>query len=80
MKIHIDAAGKATLIYTDDLKKTGLQIESIKRASHVEPDDKGNWIADMGPSNGPILGPFPTREQALAEEVKWLEKNVLGSK
>ena len=44
----------------------------IKRASHVEPTDDGRWTADMGPSGGPVLGPFDTRAEALEEEKQWL--------
>ena len=28
----------------------------ITRASHVEPDQHGDWWADMGPVGGPVLG------------------------
>lgn len=44
----------------------------IKRASHVEPFGDGKWTADMGPSGGPVLGPFDTRAEALEEEKQWL--------
>lgn len=30
------------------------------------------WLADLGISGGPVLGPYPRREQALAAEVDWL--------
>lgn len=33
------------------------------------------WAADMGPSAGPVLGPFDTRADALAAEVAWLREN-----
>jgi hypothetical protein len=38
----------------------------------VEPDSDGNWWADMGPVEGPVLGPFGTRGEALAAERGWL--------
>ena len=44
----------------------------ITRASHVEPDLDGNWWADMGPVEGPVLGPFGSRSEALAAERGWL--------
>ena len=31
------------------------------------------WAADMAPSGGPVLGPFESRTEALAAEVKWLQ-------
>jgi hypothetical protein len=40
----------------------------ITRASHVEPDYDGNWWADMRPVDGPVLGPFGTRGEALGAE------------
>ena len=30
------------------------------------------WLADMALTGGPVLGPFPTRPQAIAAEVDWL--------
>jgi len=30
------------------------------------------WWADMTPVSGPVLGPYATREEALAEEQDWL--------
>jgi len=52
---------------------------SIQRSSHVEFVDE-NWMADMHPANGPVLGPFTTRKQALLAETKWLEDNHLPVK
>lgn len=56
-----------------------------KRASYVEPDNQsGGWTANMQPSLPPgltppmsewLLGPFPTRAEALAAEREWLQKN-----
>lgn len=36
------------------------------------------WCADMQPSGGPILGPFPLRQQALDAERTWLEAKLFG--
>jgi len=33
------------------------------------------WYVDLAPSGGPVLGPFPVRDDALAAELKWLEDN-----
>ena len=53
-----------------DLREIGkLQIA---RASHIEPDAKGFWWADMGPVDGPVLGPFMSRSEASAAERDWL--------
>lgn len=47
-----------------------------RRASHVEPTDDDRWMADMSPMDGPVLGPFDLRTDALAAEHKWLEANL----
>ena len=33
------------------------------------------WLADLRISDGPILGPFPVRHQALAAELDWLTQH-----
>ncbi len=33
------------------------------------------WWADLLPVNGPVLGPFSTRSEALEAELRWLEDN-----
>lgn len=76
-KIRIASNGTIEIVYFDELKNIDLPISVIRRASHVEPDDKANWLADMASSNGPVLGPFATRELALAAEIDWLNKNYL---
>lgn len=38
--------------------------------------DPGMWWADLQPSNGPVLGPFETRQEALDAEVAWLRVNL----
>src|SRR4051794_13845574 len=47
----------------------------IERSSHVEPDDQGRWWAEV--IDGPKMGPFPLRSEALAAEVAWLLKHRL---
>lgn len=59
-------------VYSDDmLGLLGQGKSQIQRASHVEPG-AGGWQADMSPVNGPVLGPFATRTEALQHEVEWL--------
>jgi len=41
-------------------------------ASDIEPDRDGFWWADMGPIDGPVLGPFRSRTEALGAERGWL--------
>jgi hypothetical protein len=72
MELVVDAGGSVRCIYGEavDLREIGkLQIT---RASHVEPDRDGYWWADMGPSGGPVLGPYCSRSEALGAERGWL--------
>lgn len=75
--LRISPNGQITLIYSDKFK--GLMDNgdtNIKRASHVEPiGDK--WYADLSPVNGPILGPYELRQEALDAELQWLEFNII---
>lgn len=69
--ITIDA-GQIRFLYDDDLVDLlGLGKAETRRASHVEPVP-GGWTADMGPAGGPVLGPYPLRQQALDAEREWL--------
>ena len=64
-------------IYDEALPLIQFGHVKIRRGSHVEPIAGGRWIADMKPVDGPILGPFAIRSQALTAERRWLEKNWL---
>jgi hypothetical protein len=77
-KVIIGKDGSMRFIYDDDMLSFADQGEvTIRRASHVEPDDNGEWVADMSPVGGPQLGPFKKRTDALAKEVDWLlEKGI----
>ena len=71
--------GTLEFIYADKLRPLmELGDTKIRRASHVEPTSDGKWEADLSPENGPILGPFETRQEALDAEVDWLKENVLS--
>ena len=72
MLIRIDAHGDMRCLYTEALPLAALGMLSIRRASHVEPADDG-WYADLSPLNGPKLGPFEMRSQALHAEETWIE-------
>lgn len=36
---------------------------------------KNKWFADLLPVDGPVLGPFDTREEGLAAEHEWLHEH-----
>ena len=78
MKIKIFPNGTVQFIYSDKLRGLmNVGKSEIKRASHVEPTSDGRWTADLGPSSGPVMGPFETRSEALMAEAKWIEENIL---
>jgi hypothetical protein len=77
MQMIIDPAGTLRCIYSETIDLTVFGPLSIRRASSVEPDDLGQWWADLGPVGGPALGPYQHRSEALAAESLWLEQNWL---
>ena len=79
MEIIITAAGQARCVYGETIDLATLGKLEIQRGSHVEPDEAGQWWADLSPVDGPRLGPFDCRSQALDAERDWLEANWLTS-
>ena len=77
MIISIDLNGGIRAIYSDGFNWQALGKPLIQRASQVEPDHLGLWWADLGLSNGPKIGPFARRIDAIAAEIAWLEKHRL---
>ena len=78
MQLVISPQGVGQCLYDETLDLTVLGSLTIARASHVEPDELGYWWADLSPLNGPELGPFERRSQALAAERDWLESQWLA--
>ncbi len=77
MELVVSVDGMARCIYGEELALHSLGRLTITRASHVEPDNEGNWWADMGPVDGPVLGPFRSRSEALGAERGWLEQTMV---
>lgn len=75
MDLVVHPAGDVTTLYSELLDLSALGAMNISRASHVEPDATGQWFADI--VNGPKLGPFVRRSEALAAEVAWLTEHRL---
>jgi hypothetical protein len=74
MLLVVDGRGTVQRVYGEALDLSTLGTLSIRRASHVEPDERGRWWADLRVSGGPKLGPFALRSTALTVEVQWLER------
>ena len=72
MELVVDAGGGVRCVYGEELDLREIGKLQITRASHVEPDTDGYWWADMGPSGGPVLGPYGSRSEALRVEREWL--------
>ena len=68
MELVVGVDGVARCIYDEALDLRAIGTLKITRASHVEPDADGFWWADMGPVDGPVLGPFWNRTEALGAE------------
>ena len=79
MHLVVQPTGDVACIYDESLDLTSLGQLQIRRASHVEPNVQGEWLADMSPVAGPMLGPFANRSQALAAERAWLDEHWLAS-
>lgn len=72
MELVVGCDGGVKCIYDEALDLREIGRLSITRASHVEPDRDGYWWADMGPVDGPVLGPFRSRTETLGAERRWL--------
>jgi hypothetical protein len=75
MQLLIESTGNARCIYNESLDLTSLGQLTIARGSHVEPNEVGEWFADLAPVEGPLLGPFQHRSEALNAEAEWLESH-----
>ena len=76
MELVVGCDGGVRCIYDETLDLREIGKLQITRASHVEPDRDGFWWADMGPVDGPVLGPFKNRTEALGAERGWLVASV----
>ena len=77
MQLVIDPSGTVRCVYDETVDLRTLGHVHIARGSHVEPNDRGEWLADLDPVGGPILGPFSLRTEALAAERRWLDEHWL---
>ena len=75
--LNIDSNGVIQFVYDDELKPLIEAGEAeIRRASHVEPTNRGKWIADLSPVGGTRIGPCATRDEAIASEVAQLNSRL----
>ena len=76
MELIVGGDGNARCIYGEELNLAALGEIQIRRASHVEPDQSGQWWADLSPVGGPNMGPFTHRSLALEAEITWLGQRL----
>jgi hypothetical protein len=77
MQLVIDRMGEVRCVYGEEIDLAAIGQVVVRRGSHVEPDAHGKWWADLAPVNGPRIGPFDRRSQALDAERGWLEEHWL---
>ena len=78
MELVFKPNGDGQCIYAESIELEAIGSIRIRRASHIEPTTHGKWIADLSLThNGPLLGPFDKRTDALSAEVRWLRENWL---
>ena len=77
MQLIVLPTGQIRCLYDEVIELAAIGHPVISRASHVEPDDEGQWWADLSPVDGPELGPFQRRTEALGAEQSWLQANWL---
>ena len=77
MEILIERTGRIRCVYAEAIDLGQLGRLSIQRGSHVEPTTEGFWSVDLSPVDGPRLGPFQLRSEALEAEVTWLSRHWL---
>ena len=80
LPIIVEPNGRLRMIFDDRIDVRSVGRITIKRGSHVEPTTDGRWTADLSPVDGPILGPFDKRRDALNAEVAWLRRHWLVRK
>ena len=77
MQLVIEPGGAVRCVYDEAIELAQLGRMTVERASHVEPDADGQWLANLSPVGGPVLGPFSRRSAALAAEAAWLGRHWL---
>lgn len=77
-ELFVSPDGVVRGLYGELIDARGLGAGAVVRASHVEPAGDGGWTADLKPSGGPVLGPYPLRSDALTAEADWLTRNLLN--
>lgn len=76
MDIFIKPDGAVQALYTDDFDFETLGKREISKASYIEVDEQSQFWSDLSPVDGPRLGPFYKRSQAIKAEQDWIVQNI----
>jgi hypothetical protein len=76
MKLIIQKNGAVGGIYSETIDLSAFGAPEIRRASHLEPDEAGQWTANLAPVNGPVLGPVKVRSDALKAEHEYIDEHL----
>jgi len=82
LRLYYDRVDRVfSYVHRDDV--TSLFVPAVNsihvtRATHVEPYRRHEWTADLRRIGGTVLGPFPSRNRAVAAELDWLHDHDLG--
>jgi hypothetical protein len=78
MQLYVRPTGEAQCLYDEKIELNLLGSLDIKRASHVEPDEKnpGFWYVDLSPVGGPMMHGYRNRAEALKAEADWLNNKM----
>lgn len=79
LQVLLQRDGTLHFVYGELVDLSSVGALHISRASHVEPDLRACWTADLSLVGGPVLGSFLQRSQALDAERAWLNTNLLGA-
>jgi hypothetical protein len=77
MQLVIEPTGSIRCLYGEAIDLAALGTLAIRRGSYAEPTNGGQWLCDLSPVAGPVLGPFDFRSQALRAEADWLAEHWL---
>jgi hypothetical protein len=73
---HVDSVNDLTDAARDWLWKNYKgPVASTQVGTEAVVYPKNKWFADLLPVNGPVLGPFNTRDEGLAAEHVWLHEH-----
>jgi hypothetical protein len=83
LELLIAPWGDVYAVYSDELmtllrpKRQNLNVERIGIVEYYN-DAPGWWVDLLDSVDGPLIGPFSTRREALEAEQKWLSEHLMA--